>query len=107
MASASYGHGWELVYKATRRLAIGNSDIKTRLVDAFIELSGLKKDELPTKLWQKFSSLYDEVTATHAIGDEGSIEASIRKMSDERATEIAGEVFGIFLDHTKTYWQRK
>lgn len=103
----NYGHGWELLYKAISGMVVGNGDVKKRLQNAFIELSGLREDELPTATWRKFHSLYVEATAVPAIGDEGTIVASINKMTDARAKEIASDVFDIFMEQSRIYYAHK
>jgi hypothetical protein len=103
----NYGHGWELLYKAISGMVVGNGDVKKRLGNAFIELSGLREDELPAKTWRKFHSLYVEATAVPAIGDEGKIVASINKMTDARAKEIASDVFDIFMEQSRMYYAHK
>ena len=101
----SYGHGWELLYLATGALAAQKGRIRERLIQAFTyQLSGLGEEELEPELWEKFSSLYQEVTSEPATTGEGAITASINRMSEDRASAIASEIFDIFHSHSKTYW---
>ena len=91
---------WELFYKAAGILATRQGSIKARLEDAFVyELNSVEADDsaLPPDLRHEFSSLLDEVTSAEPVGDEGSIRASIQRMSEERATETAAKVFDIFV----------
>ncbi len=97
MVSNNYRHGRELLYKATQGLVISNSDIKIRLKHAFIELSSLKEDELPPDLWNRFSAIYQEVTSKPAVGDEGRIQATLKTIDDLRASEIADQIFDLFV----------
>lgn len=100
----SYGHGWELLYKGTRMLATHPSSIKERLIWAFsYELHLLSQEELDPETWERFSRVFQEVTSEPDTTGAGTIPASINKMSDNRASEIAGEIFDIFDDHSKTY----
>ena len=96
--TTSYDHGRELLYKGVLGLASGQEGVKKRLENAFVyELSGIREDELPPELWKKFAPLLKEVTATPTVGKEGTIAASINKMTTKRAVEIADEVFSIFV----------
>ena len=97
-------HTWELFYKATGIMATGRESIKKRLENAFVyELNNVEPDDsaLPPDLRHEFSNLLDEVTSAKPVRDEGSIQASIQKMSEERATQIAAKIFDIFVELNK------
>ena len=92
---------WEKFHSATRILATGKGSIKERLVDAFIyELHIIEPDDakLPHGLKEVFSKIFCEVTSAKPVGDEGTIIASIKTMSEERAIQIAEEIFDIFVE---------
>lgn len=103
--TASHGHGWELLCKGTGTLACGKGAIKERLIRAFgYGLHGMEEEELPPHIWERFSRLLREVTGEKPVGDEGSIEASVNRMPEDRAAEIAEEVFDMFLEVSRHYW---
>jgi hypothetical protein len=102
----NYGHGWELLYNGTGTLASGKGPIKELLIRAFsFGLLGMLEDELPPDVWQKFSQLMGEVTGEPAVGNEGSIEATVNTLPEDRAAEIASEVFDMFVAVSRINWR--
>lgn len=83
----------EKFYDAVELLASGTSSIHDRLLDACI--SGLflpEEKEIPESLRQDFINLKKELTSEDPVGDEGSIKATISKMTPERASALAKKI---------------
>jgi hypothetical protein len=103
--SISFGHGWEVLNQAIVVLSIGNGDIRERLQNAFIcHLSHLKERDLPQPLWSKFSNISAEISITPTLGNYGSVSASIKKISEARAIEMANQIFDIFAELSRKYF---
>ena len=90
--------------QATRLLAIGRGPIRERLRYAFVyHLSGLAIDVglLPRNLREDFSALFEEVSSGNPANNQAGVEASINRLSEERATQIADKIFDIFIELDK------
>lgn len=92
--------------QATRLLAIGRGPIRERLRYAFVyHLSGLATDVdlLPRNLRGDFSALFEEVSSGNPANNQAGVEASINRLSEERATQIADKIFDIFVELDKRH----
>jgi hypothetical protein len=90
---------WEKFYNAVRALVLGEGPIKERLGNAFLlHLSRLELDQLPENKREEFQEIYREMTSAEMVGNVGKVAASVAAMSQQRASEIAGGIFQIFLD---------
>lgn len=79
-------------FSAVRTLS-GDGPIKQRLVSAYKEhLEGLREEEIPESIRQKYESLRQ---ALHAVGPgkgENAVDASVRKMSATDAQRYATSI---------------
>jgi hypothetical protein len=81
-------------FSAVRTL-IGDAPIKQRLVSAYKEhLEGLREDEIPDSIRQKFDSLRQALHSVEPTRGENAVDASVRKMS---ATDAHRYVTSILL----------
>ena len=77
-------------FGAAVSVLVSHSHIKQRLVEAYEKnLSGIDEEELPLPVRLAFTDLRDLMTAVEPLNGEGSICASVRKMSIEQADECA------------------
>ena len=84
-------------YLAVCDLASGVQDIQERLGDAYSDhLMHLKPEELPEDHQAEFRQICDRLTSVKAAGDEGSIRASARTLSNEEASEMARNIVAMF-----------
>ena len=100
LSAPYYGHSWELLLRTVHALDVGAGidGLKARLEMAVnASFSNLQRDELPPLLWERVRPLLDEIYKGKAVAGEGTIVASIRRMSDERAATFAREIFEIFI----------
>ena len=68
----------------------GSGNIKQRLIQAYQgHLSDIDDDELPLALTQAFADLRGLMTRVEPMNGEGSVCASVRKMSIEEANDCA------------------
>ncbi len=78
-----YDRADELLTAAVQTLAGGSGSVQERLRDAMARhLIHLEADELPPALRADFRRLYSATTSVRPNANEGSLEASTRKMSD-------------------------
>lgn len=93
-----FSHGTELLYRGLSGLVSGKQGIKYRLIGAFqYNLNGIRKDELPEELWERYQIIMDKVTSIENP-TQGSIHASISAMTEDEASKIADELFSIFFE---------
>lgn len=94
----SLSYAYEKLMIAVDVLATSPQTIQNRLGNAFI--SGLTRinpeEDLPVNLRTDFQQLLDQVTRVAAVGDEGTISATTRIMSDDEAAEIAKKILNLF-----------
>jgi hypothetical protein len=84
-------------FHAALLVLAGNGHIKQRLTKAFEEnLAEIREDELPIALRQSFADLLHDLNRVSPLNGEGSICASVRKMSLDEAAECAGRVVSLY-----------
>jgi hypothetical protein len=83
-------------YAAVSVLA-GHGHIKQRLIKAYEEnLAAVSEDELPIALKQAFSDVKHLMNRVSPLNGEGSICASVRKMSVEEASDCAVTIVRLY-----------
>lgn len=85
---------WNAVYT----LATSADRIQERLALAAMDLIVLRPEELPVELRDRFEELLNELTKENAIADEGTVAATMRKMSDTQAEKLARDIFDIYTE---------
>ena len=85
---------------AVRCLVDEPGPIKERLLIAYVsQLSAIDPvQDLPGELGSQFGTIQVRLGEDQVQGDRGSAASQLKKMSDETASEIAGEIFSLFLD---------
>jgi hypothetical protein len=77
----------------------GNGNIKQRLTEAYEDhLADLDSDELPLALHQEFADLRRSMARVEPMNGEGSICATVRKMSIEEADACAKTIVRLYGD---------
>ena len=85
-------------YAAVSVLA-GHGYIKQRLVKAYEEnLAVIEDEDLPIAVKQSFADLRHLMSRVDPVKGEGSIRASVRKMSVEEADECAHKIIDLYRD---------
>jgi hypothetical protein len=97
MARRRYGYAAQKFYEAMLALA-GTGTIQRRIEYAALAFTSLRDDDVPLELLPRYRALYARVTSAPARGDEGTIAATARAMSDDEAAKIAEEIVGAFLE---------
>lgn len=89
----SRDYTWEKVHAAVVGLATSIGSLQERLGDAFVgSLMHVEPDDLPASLRQDFARLDEALTRHEAEGDEGSVMASVARMSEEEARQLIESV---------------
>jgi hypothetical protein len=87
---------WEQLEGAVLTLARSGT-IKDRLADAFRNhLAQLNADDLPDALRAEFRACHDALTRERPLRGEDAVRATVRKMSNEEADEVACGVVRMF-----------
>jgi hypothetical protein len=96
----TYSYGREVLGLAVSFLATGTGTIQERLESTATSLSGLRsfEDQLPMELHRELKAIVQDLTRTPAQGDEGSIKATMRMMSDEEGAKLAQRIFGLYIE---------
>ena len=85
-------------YAAVSVLA-GDGHIKQRLMKAYQDnLDDIGEDELPRDIKRRFKKLKARMHRVAPLNGEGSICASVRKMSIDEASDCAGSVVSLYGD---------
>ncbi len=88
----SYAHAREIFGKASKRLRSHIGTPQERLWYAGKELAVLRDSELPPEMLSDFKALYAAFNTEKAIGDEGTIAATIAKLSPQEAEALKKRV---------------
>ena len=84
-------------FHAALTVLAGHGHIKQRLIKAFEDnLVEIHEDELPIALKQSFADLRHDMHRVTPLNGEGPICASVRKMSLDEASEIAGRIVSLY-----------
>jgi len=84
-------------FHAALTVLAGHGHIKQRLIKAFEEnLVDIHEDELPIAMKQSFVDLRHDMHRVTPLNGEGPICASVRKMSLDEASEIAGRIVSLY-----------
>jgi hypothetical protein len=78
-------------------LAVGTGSIQERVINAYVAMHtifshGMKKPERQERLDQ----IYEKLTAHEPDGDEGSVRATVSRMTNDEASELAGEIADLY-----------
>ena len=80
------------------RLLVGAGPVKQRLSEASVRhLAELDDGDLPRDLAARYRALMGRMTSAPAVGGLGSIEASVRKMSEQDAASCAVQALELYL----------
>jgi hypothetical protein len=87
---------WEQLEAAALSLARARP-IKERLADAYRNhLALVNADELPDALREEFRACHDALTRERPLRGEDAVRATVRKMSNQQADEVACSVVRLF-----------
>ena len=105
-----YDYAFEKLMATIDILATNKGRIKKRLFDAvlsqFINLTSDKiTNYLPSNLQKKYDIIISILTKEKAIANEGSLEATIKKLSEEEAKKIAEDIFSLFFNFLVDYYK--
>ena len=88
--------------KATASLEIlaeGDGSLKERLIDAWVsQFSRLDGFDMPSEFQKRFDVMDEMVSRHKAVGNEGSIAASIEKLTPQEARDLAHRMVHFALD---------
>jgi hypothetical protein len=90
---------WEKLYVAVDTLAASSGSIQERLEGAYISaLVRLEPKDFQGELRSRFVALTAALTSGPAApaGNQGTVAAATRALSDERAAELAHEIVSMF-----------
>jgi hypothetical protein len=87
----------EVLWVAIRALITSEGTLQERLACAGIGLTSLSSEnDLPKKYQEDLESIILDLTKEPAVGNEGKIEATTRKLSDQEATQTATKILGLY-----------
>lgn len=94
-----YSYGREKLWQAVDCLVSGTGSIQERLESAALYLIRLEpnNDEMPKELHLELEAILLDLTKMAAKGDEGKISATLRFMSDEEGSKLAGRIFSLYV----------
>jgi hypothetical protein len=88
----------EQVWNAVSALVTGSGRIQERLYSAMLCMVGVQPCDFPEDSRNEFEDLQRELTREKAVGDEGNLTATIRKLSDEDAGKFAERIWKLYTD---------
>ncbi len=88
---------WEHLWRAAQVL-VGPGPVKQRLCEAYMKhVQHVDARELPRELQPDYAALSDAVHCARAAGGLGTVEATIRKMSEADATRLAANMLRLYV----------
>lgn len=76
---------------------VGAAPVKQRLAQAFRDhLADLTEPDLPREIRQDFASLRSCLTRAKPVIGQGAVEASVRKLSEGEAADLAARIFEMY-----------
>ena len=90
-------YAYDKVLVAVECLATSHESLRKRLEGAADTLIRLSEDDFPPEAREPFGRAMALLTNATPTGGEGSIVASLRKMSDEEAVTTAKAIFDTFV----------
>jgi hypothetical protein len=88
MSAKDYGR--EAFAAAANHIATSTESLRVRLKEAIVRnLMELHPENLPDGMWRDFSAILDRLSRSKPRDDEGTVEASLRHMTDNELEEIA------------------
>ena len=87
---------YEKFYLAVRGMAASPRSIQERIADAYLfNLIHVRTEDLPETIRWRFNTLRDRLTSVEPERDEGTVMATVNKMSTSEAVEIADEILSL------------
>lgn len=91
-------------FHAAASVLVGHGNIKQRLIKAFDEyLDDIDEDEVPTDRRSAFVEVQKAMHRVAPLSGEGSVCASVRKMSPIEAGDCAITILSIYRDMLRSY----
>lgn len=95
--SLDYVH--EKLSVAVASMATSTATLQNRLADAYISgFHTLKPADFPADLQSSYEEIRNDLTKVPARGDEGTVVATTRAMSDEDATNLIDRIVDLSYD---------
>lgn len=88
-------HAWEILNKAVHYLAGARSQ-RERLVEACVEMTVLRTEEVPEGIRKDFVAIRNAVRRIRPEGDEGMIQATVDKMSDAEVDDTVSRIIEVY-----------
>ncbi len=91
-----YPYAYEAFTQAISSMATSPETLHERIGNAYINhLLQLKSSDLPEEIRYRFESLSDKLTGVEQSGGEGSVMATVKRMSIGEAIEVAKEILSM------------
>jgi hypothetical protein len=88
----------EILWVAVYGLSTNEGTVQERLESAAVGLCSLPgENDLPKQYEEALSSIRHDLTQEPAVGVEGRIKSTTRKMSDQEAQRVAKEILGLYI----------
>lgn len=99
MATPTYDYAREKLWQAIHSL-VGEGSIQERLAGAAMVLTRLHRpdEDLPEHLREDFKAVMHALTKEPAVGNEGTITATTRKLTAEEGRDLAGKILSIYIN---------
>jgi hypothetical protein len=93
----NYGYGWEKLFLALNGAVSSEKSPKQRLADAYLyQIKYVTQQNVPAEVWRKITDLEAALRGQAAVGDEGSVAASVSALSDDEARKWLLEIVSMF-----------
>lgn len=93
----SLSYGWEKLHTAVHSLC-GTSSQNQRLVNAvvFSLIHITPENDLPDEMREEFQQFMGEMTSVDAVGDEGSVQATVDILGETGVSRAIEKIIGFY-----------
>ena len=97
---------YEKFMAAVHGMAASPKSVQQRIADAYLSsIMHAKSNEVPEEMRGIFEQLHRRLTSVEPQGDEGRVQATVRKMSPEDAISIINDITHIYYAIILSYYE--
>lgn len=99
----SLSYAFEKLSVAISSMAKDTNSLQERLRGAYLIFHPLRAEDFPRDLSNQYREIEKSLTKVPAVGDEGTVMATTRAMSDEEAAKLIESIVDLFTEVAERY----
>ena len=99
-------YGWEKLYSAVLGVASSTASLQERLGDAYLSsVTHIRAENVPENVWPRVEAFRKKLTSAKV--SHNIVNATVRQMSDMDATELVGELVGMYDNVARAFGKQR